>query len=114
MKEEMGNNIPKLGHVEHKKYTMTVDEARAAVAGLQQMLVSDPSDEAWDKLEKFQEELTAFADHLRATYPDHESRSFFHALAGSGMRENADINHEDFQGEDSVQKFVTNFIQKYS
>jgi hypothetical protein len=55
----------------------------------------------------FAERQVAFAQQLKAKYPDCARRRAYHALAGSTVWEGAaDTIEEDFPGEDSVAEFL--------
>lgn len=94
----------------------TVQEVRSRMTELRMSLLKDLSDNGWAKLERFEDEVVRFCEHLRSTYSkeDIESRAYFHALVGSSIDERKHTTGEDFSKPDSVQEFVTNLIKNYS
>ena len=53
------------------------------------------------------ESIVAKAEALKKTYGQKEVEAYrmWHALSGSGIRDEAEITHGDFPGEDSVLTF---------
>lgn len=61
---------------------------------------------------KVNEDIYAFCKNLEEKYSDFSRHQIYHALIGSGMDSSIDIV-DDFPGEDSVEKFIENLVQKY-
>jgi hypothetical protein len=68
-------------------------------------------------LQGMEDEIGAFVDTLKKKYgnPGVEKYAMWHALAGSSIdpKREALISNDDFPGDDSVEKFVNDLVNRY-
>lgn len=50
--------------------------------------------------------MTEFVEKLQAKYPDYQNYKIYHFLIGSTFPGGAELNEEDFPGEDSIANFL--------
>ena len=71
----------------------------------------------YNEREKMHNEIVKQVKYLRGEYPDANRRTVVSILAGSGISlaysHDHDIVEDDFLGEDSVEKFLNDLVNKY-
>ncbi len=70
------------------------------------------SEEKLDKLSKFQNAIIERADYLKRKYPNAVKYATFHYLIGSTPNMDSNTIYEDFPEEDSVEKFMTDLVER--
>jgi hypothetical protein len=70
-----------------------------------------------NKIPTVWDEITEHGQKIRRDYKDPERYEIFHVLIGSTLNKDAKTDfylQDDFLGEDSVEEFINNLIDKYS
>ena len=98
-----------------KPLVFSAEEERAfrSALGATQNKVMQRDPINFEELDKLQVELKNFSDNLLKKYPNAQNYIAFHIIRGSSVDPNITPIPEDFPGEYSVKKFLTDLIERY-
>jgi len=92
-------------------YNFEKDRKLRDLLGETQHKVILRDNDGFEETQKLQDELIKKVTELKDKYPDAYRYSMFHILGGSTMA--APALHEDFPGDDSVEKFLNDLVKRY-